>query len=264
MTSNAFLDRTRTRSVTSAGEVELPVLYYDASALLCFFQVEHRRAAEVLAGTPFAPVRFGRGSAIAAVVAYDYRATSVGPYREFGTALAVVPRGVAVPTLPALHLLRATAHRDVGWHVLDLPVTTALADVGGREIWGFPKFVTAIDVGMARDPIAVVVQAPVGEEPIVTLEGHAGVGVTLGARDLVLYTLKGDDVLRTVVEARGPMHAGLGRGFTLDVGSRDHPMASRLVALGLGGARAFAAQVCREYRAVLNAPAPFLAAARAA
>lgn len=264
MTFDAFLDRPRIAVATSAGEVELPVLYHDASALMVFFHVEHRRAAEMLAGTALAPVRFGRGTAMAAVAAFDYRATSLGPYRELGTALAVVPRSVAAPALPAFHLLRAPSHRDVGWHVLDLPVTTLTAEVGGRELWGFPKFTTEIDIDLAGDRLMAVVQAPLGEEPIVTLEGRAGAGVTLGAMDLVFYTTKEDELLRTIVEARGPMHTGLGRGLTLRVGRADHPMASRLFALGLDGARPFAAQVCREYRAVLHAGASFQASARAA
>lgn len=259
MAPHAFLDRPRIPAQTSAGRIALPVVYTDATAIHAFFRLEHRRAAELLAPTPLQPVRFAGGVAIAAVVAYDYRETSIGPYREVGVALAVVPRGVAAPLLPLVHLLRAPAHHDVGWHVVDLPVTTAIADVGGRELWGFPKFVTDIDLELARRELSAVVQAPTGEEPILTLDGRAGPGVTLQATDLVLYTLRDGVLLRTVVEARGRMHTGTGGGLTLRVGDVGHPMARRLAALGLEGARPVAAQVCRFYYAVLDAGVPFRA-----
>jgi acetoacetate decarboxylase len=264
MAREAFLDRPRSRVATSAGGLELPVLYYDASALLAYFHVERRRAEELLAGTPLAPARFARGPAIAAVVAYDHRASSVGPYRELATALAVIPRGVAAPTLPLLHLLHERAHEDVGWYVLDLPVTSPLADAAGRELWGFPKFVTEIDLDVAHDEVLAAVQAPIGEEPILVLSGRLGLDVTLDAMDLVLYSVGRKELLRSLVEARGPMHTGFGGRLTLSAGRAVHPMADRLLSLGLDGARPFAVQVCREYRAVLHAGQPFGGVARAA
>jgi hypothetical protein len=261
---DAFLDgRPRTRAVTTTGEVELPVLYRDATAVLTYFRVAHHRATNLLAGTPLEPVRLGRDTAIAGIAAYDYRDSSVGAYREVGVALAVVPRSVGAPSLPLLHLLRSSAHQDVGWHLLDLPVTSAIADVGGRELWGFPKFVTEIGVDVDAG-IRVVVCAPEGEAPIAMLEGRAGPGFPLVATDPVLYTVRAGELLRTLVEARGRMHTALGHGLTLRVGGADAPMARRLCALGLDGARPFAAQLCRHYRAVLHAAVPFHASAERA
>ncbi len=259
MASDTFLERPRETFRTSAGEVQLPILYRDGSAFFAFFQVDPDRAAEVLAATPLVPARFGRGTALAVIAAFDFKDSSIGPYRQLGTALAVVPRDVVAPRLPLLHFLRARTHADVGLHVLDLPVTSAISDAAGREIWGFPKLLTAIDVETAPG-ISAVVQAPEGEEPIVLLEGHAGPALALRAVDLVTYTVHEGAILRTVLESRGWMHTGLGRGVTLRIGDAEHPMGRRLLALGLGGARPFALQVCRRYRGALNAPAPFAAA----
>lgn len=264
MAHDAFLERPRTVVHTSAGDLELPVLYRDASVVVAFFRVELRRAAEVLAGKPFAPVRFAGGSGLAALAAYDYRDTSIGPYREVASGIAVVPQGVQAPALPLLHLVRERAHEDVGWYVLDIPVTTALADAGGRELYGFPKFTTRIDAELRGGEVRACVQAPLGEEPIVRLEGGAGPGVALGAMDLVCYTVRDGAVCRALVEARGRMHTGLGRGLTLRVGGANHPMAERLARLGLDGVHPIAAQVCEAYRAVLHAAEPFHRAERRA
>lgn len=261
MARDAFLHRPRTPASTSAGDVELPVLYGDASAVVAYFRVDHARATEVLARTPLEPARFAGGKAIAGFVAYDYGNTSLGPHREVAAVVAVVPRGVAAPASPLLHLLREQAHDDVGWHVLDLPVTTAAADVAGREIWGLPRFVTGIDVALERDDVRVDVWAPSGDGAIATLEGRLGACVGLGAMDLVLYTERGGALFRTVLETNGRMRTGLGRGLALRVPGAEHPMARRLRALGLDGARPAAVQACAGYRAVLGAPLPFPAAA---
>lgn len=263
MALDSFFDRPMTRVVTSAGDSELPVLYRDASAVFAFFRVDAARAAELLGHVPLEPVRLGRRSAIAAVAAYDYRDTSIGPYRELGVALAAVPRHATTPALPLVHLLRARTHEDVGWHVIDLPVTTAIADVGGRELYGFPKFVTEVAVEVTNG-IHVAVNAPAGEEPILGLEGEGGPGLVVPAMDLVMYTLRNGELIRSLVEQRGWMHTGLGRGVALHVGAAEHPMAERLRALGLDGDRPFATQVCRHLRLVLGVGAPFRAAARAA
>lgn len=257
MAHDPFLDRAVAPFHTSAGDLELPALYRDGSAVSAFFRIDLRRAADALAGTPFAPVRFAGGVALAALAAYDYRDTSLVPYREVATAVAVVPRGVRAPALPLLHLVREGAHDDVGWHVLDLPVSIPLADVAGRELFGLPKFVTELDVEVRDDGARVVVQAPAGEEPILTLEGRTGPGVALRAMDLVLYTQIDGALHRTLVETRGRMHTSLGRGLVLRAGGADHPMAARLRALGLAEARPFAAQTCLAYQAVLNEPMPF-------
>jgi acetoacetate decarboxylase len=264
MALDTFLDRPVVGLVTSAGEVRLPLLYEDGTALLSFFHVEHDRAAEVLAGTSLAPVRFARGTAIAAVIACEHRVTSVGPHRELGTALAVVPRTVRAPMLPLLHMLRAPARDDIGWHFVDFPVTTSIAQVAGREVWDLPRFTTEIDLDLDHDELVAVVQAPLGEEPIAILSGRAGIEVTLDARNMVLYTSNARGLQRVLLEARGPMHTGFGRTFSLRVGRVDHPMANHLFALGLDGARPFAVQVCRDYRAVLNGAAAVAAPSRAA
>ena len=257
MAHDTFLDRPTTTSRTSFGELQLLVLYRDASAAFAFFRVDPERAAAVLADVPVSPARFGTGTAVAVLAAYDYRDTSIGPYREVASALAVVPRGVAAPTLALLHLLRESAHEDVGWYVLDLPVTTGVANAGGRELYGLAKFETDIVVELAEAQVNAVVLAPTGEGPSVALEGRLAAGIPVGTMDLVVYSVLDRELLRTVVEARGRLHTGLGRALTLHVGGSDHPMARRLAALGLDGARPFVAQVCLEYRAVLNAPTAF-------
>jgi hypothetical protein len=230
-----------------------------------FFRVAARRAAAALDGTPFAPVRLLGGSALAALAFVDYRDTAVGPYGEALVALAVVPSGVASPALPAVRLLHASARRDVGFHLLDVPVTNRAPYANGRELWGFPRFVTRIDLDVDPDvhDVRGVVHAPSGDEPILVLEGRVGPALRVPAMDLVLYSVLGGRVLRTVANARGRTYLAPGARLALRVGRGTHAMADRLEALGLAEAHPIAAELCTRYQLVVNAGEP-IALARAA
>jgi hypothetical protein len=262
MPTDTFLDRPRARATSSTGALELPFLARDASMLAAFFRVSMARATAALAGKPFHPVRILGGTGVVALALIDYRDTIIGPYREVLAALAVVPEGVAPPTLPLLGLIRASTRRDVGFHALDIPVNEPAPGLSGRELWGFPKFVTEIDLSLDLPAPSVigVVHAPSGEEQILVLEGRAGAGLPLPAMDLVFYTVRDGRVLRTVAYARGKTHVALGRGLTLRLGRGVHPMSDRLAALGLAGAHPAAAQSCPHFQLVLDAAEPMVLA----
>jgi hypothetical protein len=107
------------RPVLSNGtECPLLIRYFDVQCLVATFPTDLNRAAELLKGTGL------------------YRITDIGPYNEVGlTVVARVP-GDPIP----------------GNYVINLPVTTAVANRAGREIWGYNKFVAAIDVCWCSTP----------------------------------------------------------------------------------------------------------------
>lgn len=123
--------------------------------------------------------RLHSSTPIFGVAAFDYRATTVGEYGEVG---------IAVPAVPANDGRRSASWREMlvdvdkprqrlGFHILYPPVATAIANAGGREIWGFPKFVTPIDTALTGRQIAVEVHDPEGGTPILQLKGSVGVSV---------------------------------------------------------------------------------------
>ncbi len=247
-----FANVSTSPSRTSLGPVNLPILYADGGSLLAFFRVDAGKAARRLADTGLAPVRFPGGRALLGLAFYDYRDTAIGPYREVGSALAVRPAG---PEVSALDLLRPASRRRVGYHILDLPVSTAIADAAGREIWGYPKFVTELPQRFERGAFSGAVMAPGGGE-VLRLDGRASWLVPMPALDLVLYSHLGGRLLRAVVEVRAPTRIAGGGGFRLTLG-RGHRMAETLRELGLDGARPFAVARCdRGFQARLHAAIP--------
>ena len=139
--SSGFLDVPTQETQTSLGPVKLPILYSDGASLLAFFWVDAGKAALQLEGTGLEPARLPGGRALHGLAFYDYRETAVGPYHEVGSALEVQPVGQAASMVD---LFRAPAGRRLGFRILDLPVSTPIADVAGRELWGYPKFVAEL------------------------------------------------------------------------------------------------------------------------
>lgn len=243
----------QTIRMTSQGEVSLPILYYDVSQLNALFLVDHDRATALLEGTGLQALRLPGGKTIAGLAFFEYRKTSIGPYNEVGLVIAVSPDGDS----PDLRdLLRPSYERVAGFHVVDLPVTTAAANAAGREIWGFPKFVTAIPATFASQRFTGSVKDPVTGQDIVTLEGRWGRSVTVPGFDLCLYSIREGKMLRTLVEVDSRMQTASGRRFRLTVGPSTHPMAAHLRALGLDGASPFVIQNAAVFHSSLPEGVP--------
>lgn len=238
MTGNKspFFAVPRSAQATSAGPVELPILYYDTSHVLAFFFVDRAAAERHVQHQGLRVALSWRGRTLIALAGYEYRNSTVGPYFEVGLAIPVVPED-APPGERWLQVLRDEEdfRRDLGFHVLHLPVTTEAANIAGRDIWGLPKFVTAIDVQHCGRAVSVRVDDPDGGEPIMTLGGHAGPGVPAPALPVVFYSRLDEQMLRTTVNGRGRNTMSAGGALTLRVGASRHPMADTMRDLGLDG-----------------------------
>lgn len=223
---------------TSAGEVAMPILYYDDSNFMALFFADHARAQALADRDGFEAVRFFNGRALVGVAFYEYRDTSIGSYNEVGVAIACVARGMRLPRSPLLSLLRHPDRNRVGWNIVDLPVTTEAACAAGREIWGYPKFVTPIRFSKAGRRFHGAVSDP--ERPsddLLTLSGRIGPGVPAPLLDLVLYSRHRGQVLRGTAITRGGGRFCLPGSVRLDVPAGGHRMAQNLRALGLDGAK---------------------------
>ena len=263
--NSPFFAVERTAQPTSAGPVELPILYPDTSYVMALFSVDRTAAERPVRSEGLRPALTRGGRAVVAVAGYHYRDSTVGPYFEVGLAVPVVP--VGAPGGPRwLQVLRneESPKRDLGFHVLHLPVTTDAANVAGREIWGLPKFVTGIDVQHTGRSITVRVDDPAGGEPIMTLDGRAGPGGPSPALPVMLYSRLAGQLLRTSVNGRGRTTAYPGGHLRLRVGAGAHPMADTLRSLGLDGGKPWLVLTADSAQSRLNRGVPVTAGATAA
>jgi hypothetical protein len=169
--SDPFFQVPQTTHTTTQGPIDLPILYFDVSTLLAFF-VTNRDAVEAkLDGTGLRPALTIGGRALVGIAHYEYRRTGVGSYNEVGLALPVLPEGAPTPRNLIQALYGSVDERHLGFHILDLPVTTPLANAGGRELWGYPKFVAPIPFRLDRKRFESSVIDPDGNGEIFTLSG---------------------------------------------------------------------------------------------
>lgn len=240
---------------TSEGPVQLPILYYDVSAASALFVIDADPARDLLDPMGLEPVMVPGGRTLAGLAFYEYRDTTVGPYNEVGLAIAAEPAGQGRGVLAMSDMLRSVRRRRLGFAVLDLPVTTALTNASGREIWGYPKFVTELPISFGPGVMLAQVRDPDGGM-ICAFGGPLGRGMRVPVFDLVTYTQLDGRLIRTVVDVRGSFRAHRDPGLRLDIGDSNHPMTDRLRHLGLAGAAPVVVLVSHDWRSALHVGTP--------
>jgi len=250
--TDRFFAAERVPHATSAGPVELPILYRDVTAVTALFHGSAAGARRLLEGTGLAPALVRRDRAMVGMAFYDYRDTSVGNYLEVGTAVFAIRDGQRPPRLGLLDLMRPPGRRRLGAYVVDLPVTTELARAAGRELWGYPKFVTSIALHATGRALDTSVDDP-GGGTLCRLAGRMGAGVPAPPMSLMTYTRRDDQLIRTHIEVRGRVTARRPGTVTLEVGRSSHVMADHLRTLGLDGARPFAVLISDRFQSKLYA-----------
>jgi hypothetical protein len=197
--------------------VVLPVEVRVASAVLATWVVPTERVRALIGPSGLEPYGPVKGRALVSLGMIRYIDSDLGPYNEFAVAAVVKVDGV-VATI-----------------IHQLPVNQAFTMAAGRQIWGFPKFLTTSTIAVDRHGGVHGTLAQDGE-PILDLRIAKGL-VPIGSRstDLDTYTFA-DGVLR---KTPFTMRAGGVRvrpaGVRLTLGS-SHPMALELRSLGLGRA----------------------------
>ena len=249
--SSSFFAAPQTARPTSAGPVDLPILYYDATCIIALFWASRAGALDLLAGTGLEPTGGVFDHVLAGMAFYEYRHTSVGPYNEVGLALFAVPAGTRHAPLRIADVLLPTELRRTGMVVVDLPVTTEIARAAGAELWGYPKFVTDLPFTRRGDRVALGVADPGGGAPICTFEGTLGRSAPALPVQLLTFTQKDGALVRTPVAVRGPARLHLPGSTRLFVGASRHGMAERMRALGLDGRRPAAVLVVDPMQARL-------------
>ena len=207
----------------SIGSVELPIRYTDGSAFACIYRVDLADARAVMASECFEPLPVG-GKAMAQLMALEYRETSVGPYNELG--VLVLARRTGSSPSAVRSLVKPASVEDAGWYVVNLPVTTGFTCASGRELWGFPKYVTRIDTEFTRDGAEIIL----GEELVI--EHRARFGMKMPAPPYVFFSELDGRLLRTVVPMDHKIRMGGARSVRIHV-TADGPTAATVRRLGL-------------------------------
>lgn len=232
----------QTPHALSSGSVDLPLMYSSASQFGAFFRVSLDKVAPILEGKSVEAWPIA-GKALVAVYVWEYRESTVGTYNEVGLGIQCRRRGTK-PSILQLGL-DMLAQDDQGIWVVDLPVTTQEAYTAGVELWGYPKYVSPIDIQMGRQA-----RARLGDELTLTVGGNLSPPVR--GLPVVTYTDRKGSLIRTAIRTDVPSRWGLGGDSKLEV-TGDGPMARSLRSMGLENEKPFAVFRGDHFRAVLPA-----------
>lgn len=258
MARNGFFDVPRAPSRTSEGKVDLPIFFHDAAVRQLNYWVGYDRVLPKLAGTGLVPCRFFNGKALVSLIFFQYRDVSIGPYDEVTVTVIVRPEMLEEPLfyLPNFLRKKGASWKNIGAYVLEMPVTSFTARAAGRELWGYPKFITTIPYRLEGPVFEYVVLDPDTGESIVSVKGRMGAGIPLRGFDLVTYSNHGDAIWKTIIDVDAVSINCRGKGTEVKVGPSRHGMANNIRDLGLEDLQPFIIQGTDSFRSRLNAGTP--------
>ena len=251
MTNDSFFDYPQTVFNSSQGEVKLPIFYYDVSAVLVFYTADYQNVQQLLSPLNLTAARFFNGKAMVGFAFYEYRKTDVGPYNEVGLASAIYAPDRLRPACSLMHLKKNVDKRRVGFYIHHLPVTTAIANAAGREIYGFPKFVTDLPFELSDSRFKGLVKDEQGRT-IVSMEGKVKKGIKQAGFDLLLYSFLDDKLLRTVVDVKAKFNTFFFPDWQLSLGDSPHPMRETIEKMGIAGKKPLIVQTTQNFKSRLH------------
>ncbi|WP_046732205.1 acetoacetate decarboxylase family protein [Streptomyces humi] len=227
-----FLTVPTTGLVTSVGPVDVPVRYYDSSAVHLCYPVDPDVARTLLPDVAWlVPTRFGR-RALAVLSLYEHRCTTLGPYTELALSVPVDDLWRPHARDIAADLLRRADLRRTGRYVVSLAVGSREARAVAEEVWAQPAVEASADVRVEGRELRA--RAP---DMGLAVEGRPGPGVRCPEADWVLYGRRGDSTVRTLVRARGQPHAHARPRVRLRLDGAQGPLARQLQILELDAVR---------------------------
>jgi len=260
MARKDFFNVPRTPAQTSQGPFDLPALYRDVSVRQLVFWVDYDKALPKLEDTGLAPMELQKGKTIASLIFYNYRKVdNVEPYEEIGLGITAglksdkrsAPRLRTVFGIPLIP-------RNLTSYVLELPVTTAQARAGGRELWGYPKFLTRLPFKFYNTGFEFGALDPDSVESIFYVKADLGRGKGFGMKGFDLVTLSNLDgkILRTVINIDAKFSVYMKRPVEIKIGAVKHRMADNLRDLGLDRIQPSMIMCTDVFRSRLNKGVP--------
>ena len=173
------------------------------------------------------------GKALVALAVCRYDDTDLDAYHEVAVSFVVRPHD-APPVTSAAQRAREFFSGAIGAYIHRLPVDQEFTCAAGRDIWGFPKWVTTIDIDQAAAPspgTGTTVRLVDGGVHVLSLTVAAGGRLQLPAQAPPSYSFADGVLRRTLWTTSSEGTTGRVGGATLVLG--DHPMAHELRSLGL-------------------------------
>jgi len=187
------------------------------------------------------------GRALMALAVCRYEDTDLDSYHEVAVSFVVRPHDAPAAATP-LERLREFGSGSIGAYIHRLPVDQEFTCAAGRDIWGYPKWVTTIDIdeprsGERRPGSGTTVRLVDDGVHVLTLTLAGGGPVRLPSTAPPSYSFRDGVLRRTPWELSTEGVTGRPGGATMVLG--DHPMADELRSLGLPRRALFSSSAAR-------------------
>jgi len=146
-----FRSLPKTRVESRIGPTLTPNFYYAASIARLVMLAPAKRLRARLP-RELAPLEVLPGVGIFSIMLFRYDVCDIDFYTEAATGIAVRPARHAGPGIA--DLAASLQNDDLHSYVLSLPVNTEIAQIRGHDGYGFPKWVTPIDVDIDERHVA--------------------------------------------------------------------------------------------------------------
>ncbi|XVV33592.1 acetoacetate decarboxylase family protein [Streptomyces sp. CA-100214] len=244
----------KTRVDSAIGPTLTPNFYYRVSTARLTMPAPSRAIRSRLP-KELAPLEVAPGLGLVSVMFFRYDVCDIGFYTEAAVGIAVKP--ALHGRLGFFDLVAGLKNEHLNSYVLALPVSTRIAQVRGHDGYGFPKWVTTLDVDIDTDrTTARVANDTGGTDLSLSAATPAQTAHPSGARvtSLTSYTTI-DDAWHSTLSQTHVLSAGtarLPRDLTLRVGQGR--MADEL--RSLKPRRAVRFDVMTEGQLALHMPVP--------
>ena len=208
-------------------EITLPNVVRDATAAVAFYLVSAPAAQKLIDESGLRIAQILPGRTVCTLGTINYKDSDLDGYHELALTFFVHEPGSR--PLPLISAAIGMARGSLSAYVHWLPVDGELTCEAGRKIWGFPKFVTQIDIevegNIERSTLTV------DGELVLTQTVKMGGSRSFTDRKQIAYSLLDGVVSRIPSDMSAEdLGARLG-GATLELGT--HAMADELRSLGL-------------------------------
>jgi len=211
------------RAVVDGVTLTYPIHVRSARQASATWLVDGDAAQAVIDASGLRVTRNRRGLATCSIAGVDYRDNDLGTYHELAVAFVVQPHDATTPQRPNPMKPITYIHQ--------LPVDQPFTCAAGRQLWGFPKWVT--EVTYTEDASGTHAALIEHGNPVARLDVSRG-WIPLPSRplDMTCYTAM-DGVVRrtpwTTVSHGAKLRRG---GATIALGD-GHPLATELRTLGV-------------------------------
>jgi hypothetical protein len=198
-------------SIGCGKTVPLPIRYFDLASFSGRFLADAAAVRAALPTERLTPLEAVPGRAVVHIVAFDYRRSDLGPYREFAVWFPVTETGSEAQPGLYCHLM---------------PLTSEPACIAGIEGWGFPKFLSEVAINTSAAECRCRVAAD--EREIATLVVSPTASVSPLAETVIdVYTRQRDELLHCKVHQPAEREQRAGEGSAL-LALGEHPRAEAL------------------------------------